>query len=1031
MSVQQRDGWRSVCGRWAAMVLAVALTWWSPLASTGKAQEAPDFNREVRPILTSQCLPCHGPDEAERKGNLRLDLREDVVRDRDGYAVVVPGDPEASELIFRIESDDPIDQMPPPESGHELSAEDQELLRRWIMTGAEFDTHWSFRPLIRPELPKLPEALEEGVLNPVDVFVRSRLAQVGLEPEPEADRYTLARRLALDLTGVPLSPEEVERFVNDDRPDAYERLVERLLDSPRFGEHWARTWLDLARYADTKGYEKDQPRTMWRYRDWVIEAINDDMPFDRFTIEQLAGDLLPDPTDDQILATAFHRNTMTNDEGGTDDEEFRVAAVKDRVDTTMQVWMGLTMGCAKCHSHKFDPISQRDYYAFYAIFNQTEDADRFDDAPTRPMPTPWQSEQSAALEARLAELREAFWRDSPEQTERQRAWESAIAKADLWRRATITKAEAASRASLEVREDASVLVSGPHEDRETLTLELVVPERVTAVRLEVLKDPSLPQGGPGRAAHDRNAVISEFRLAMHSVGDEADPVVLEVSEARADFEQKGYSAAFAVDGNPETGWAWAPKNDEPHVILLTLAEPLEMEGARLVVTIEQNYPRLQLGCFRISTTDTEDPKSLEPQLRSLEELAAQPIEERTSEDQQRLNEAYRRNHEPTASIHAQIEDTEAELKTLQETVARTPILQELPDDRRRTTRIHQRGNFLEPGEEVSPSVPDAFGSLPRGRNPDRLAVARWLVSEENPLTARVAVNRVWARIMGVGLVETEEDFGLQGAPPTHPELLDWLAIAYRDELGWSLKNLCRLLVNSSTYRQSSRQDPSKVEADPRNELLSRSPRFRLPAETIRDQALAVAGLLSTKVGGPSVMPPQPPGLWRAAYSTLKWETSTGEDRHRRALYTFLRRTSPYPSMTTFDAGSGEVCTIRRVRTNTPLQALVTLNDPAFVEAAAALGRRMATEAGPNPRTIAAQGVQLALGRPATETEVERLDGLFHEAIEEFRAEPGAADAFLESANAPACDEGVDPMELAAWAVVGNVLLNLDETLTRP
>ncbi len=1014
---------------WTSAVLA--LSFCSAVAMAEQTQEAPDFNREVRPILTSQCLACHGPDEAERKGNLRLDLREDTVRDRDGYAVVVPGDPESSELIFRIESDDPIDQMPPPESGHELSAEEKDILRRWIASGAEFETHWSFRPLIRPELPVLPDGLAKDVRNPVDAFVRARLAMAGLDPEPEADRYTLARRLALDLTGVPLRPEEVDAFIADDRPDAYERLVDRLLDSPRFGEHWARTWLDLARYADTKGYEKDQPRTMWRYRDWLIDSINDDMPFDRFTVEQLAGDLLPDPTDDQILATAFHRNTMTNDEGGTDDEEFRIAAVKDRVDTTMQVWMGLTMGCAKCHSHKFDPISQRDYYAFYAIFNQTEDADRPDEAPTQPMPTLWQTEQVDKTEARLVELQKEFWRDSPEQAESQRAWEMVIADRSRWHSATILRTEAESGASLEVREDASVVISGPHVDRETLTLELEVPERVTAVRLEALKDPSLPQGGPGRAEHDRNAVVSEFRLALLPNGEATETLPLRVFEARADFEQRGYPASSAIDDDPETGWAWAPMNDEPHVILFTLAEPLEAEGARLVVTIEQNYPKLQLGSFRLSTTNSEDPALLLPEFRSLGELAAIPIEERTSDDQKRLDESYRRSHEPTMSIHSQIEELEANLKSIRETIAKTPILRELPADRRRVTRIHQRGNFLEPGEEVSPAVPDAFGALPEESTLDRLAVAQWLVSKENPLTSRVAVNRVWARIMGNGLVETEEDFGLQGSPPTHPQLLDWLAVAYRDDLGWSLKELCRVIVHSSTYRQSSRHEPSKVQTDPRNTLLSRSPRYRLSAETIRDQALAVAGLLSEKVGGPSVMPPQPPGLWRAAYSTLKWETSPGEDRHRRALYTFLRRTSPYPSMTTFDAGSGEVCTIRRVRTNTPLQALVTLNDPAFVEAAAALGRRMVAEAGPDLGRIAARGAELALGRPATESEVDRLVALFKEASEEFRAEEGAARAFLDSANAPESEVGVDPIETAAWGVVGNVLLNLDETLTRP
>lgn len=776
-----------------------------------RADEPVDFTRDVRPLLSATCFACHGPDDQTREADLRLDRREDALARHEDRAAIVPGDLNGSELYLRITTDDADLRMPPPDSGHELTVEQIAVIGRWIEQGAEYSQHWSFVKPVRPELPGVKDS--ELIKNPIDAFILAKLDEHQLSFSSEADRYTLIRRLSLDLTGLPPTPEEAGAFARDESPEAYERLVDRLLESKSFGEHWARMWLDLARYADTKGYEKDQPREIWRYRDWVIEALNADMPYDQFTIEQLAGDLLPDATSQQQLATAFHRNTMTNDEGGTDNEEFRVLAVKDRVDTTMQVWMGLTMGCAKCHSHKYDPITMHEYYQFFAFFNQTEDADRPDDSPRVPTPTVEQEE----VRDRLAE---------------------------------------------------QLLVARKETQR-------------------------------------------------------------------------------------------SPMKQEP------------------------------------ASSDTPQESS---------EAEANPAPD--------------------------IEALEKQIAALDEQISKTPIMRDLAANRQRQTFIHVRGNFLEPGDEVHSGVPEAFGPLHDGVPQNRLGVAKWLVHPDNPLTARVAVNRVWARIFGLGIVETEEDFGSQGIPPSHPELLDWLAIEFRDSLGWSMKQLCKTIVMSATYRQSSLIGAKQQEADPRNQWLSRAPRFRLPAETVRDQALSVSGLLSSKMLGPSVMPPQPAGIWQTTYSQLHWATSEGEDRYRRGLYTFLRRTSPYPSMLMFDAGSREVCLIRRVRTNTPLQALVTLNDPVYVEAAGGLARRVIMEA--SEADVASRvdrAFRLVLVRPPTEPEVARLVDFYESALADLSADAAAVESLLESANVNS-QESANKNELAAWIVVANALLNLDETLMR-
>lgn len=989
-----------------------------------------DYSRDIRPILAINCFTCHGQDPLTRQGGLRLDLRDTAIASRPSGRAIDPGKPEKSAIIARINSSSTDLIMPPVASQHRLNVEQKRLLTLWVKQGAPYADHWAFAPLTRPAQPKIAGAPSLWVRNPIDSFVLRGLQKAGLIPAPEADRYTLIRRLSLDLTGLPPAQSDVTAFMGDGSKQAYEHAVDRLLNSPRYGEHWARMWLDLMRYADTQGYEKDNPRTIWRYRDWVIDAFNADMPFDRFTIEQLAGDLLANPTDSQLLATACHRNTMTNTEGGVDPEEFRVAAIKDRVDTTGQVWMGLTIGCAKCHSHKYDPVTNQEYYRFYALFNQTADANYGDETPTAQMPTEDQRKKLAEVQGRVKSLRESFDRDIPDLDAQQAAWEKQLAGSRTWRIAAPIEAKAESGATIRARTDGALLVSGTHKDKDVYTLTCAIPPGgITAMRLEALKDPSLPNGGPGRDAADQNVVTSEITIESIAPNSAAGSK-LALTNARADFEQGGWPISAAIDGNPDTGWAFSPQNAQSHVAIFDLKSPLPSVDANLQVrvTIRQNYARLQHGCFRISFSSS-DPKLLQPTSDDLSEIAARAAEKRSDAERLRLKEAFRQTHAPTDAIWKQVAAAEADQKGLEASVPRIPIMKELTTDKQRVTRIHRRGNFMDPGDTVTPAVPAAFGALPAGSPPNRLGAAQWLVSKSNPLTPRVAVNRIWARIFGVGIVETEEDFGTQGAPPSNPDLLNYLAASFRDDMGWSYKKLCKTIVMSSTYRQASVATPLKKKTDPRNLLLSRGPRFRMTAEMIRDQALAVSGLLSSKMHGPSMMPPQPSGIWRTVYSGMKWETSKGEDRYRRGLYTFWRRSSPYPAMTTFDAGSGEFCVVRRIRTNTPLQALVTLNDPAYIEAAGALGKLMFAASPIDMQQRIITGFRRTLVRSPYPAETARLVALYNQSLAGFKAKPEAAKNLLAAANLSASeDRGA---ELAACITVANVLLNLDETVSKP
>ena len=988
MSEKKIRFWKPIHHSHFLKVIVASLLIFNPVQTSGA--EKISFNRDIRSILSANCFSCHGPDEKSREAELRLDTKQGALADLGGYRALEPGKADDSELILRIESDDPDEVMPPPDSGHELTEKDRKILRQWVDAGGDYQTHWSFEKPLKAPLPITNK--KDWALHQLDSFILNQLEAEGIKPSADSERHSWIRRVSLDLTGLPPSIEEADAFATDKTEEAHEKVVSRLLGSKAFGEHWARMWLDLARFADTKGYEKDRHRDVWRYRDWVIDAFNRDMPFDQFTAEQLAGDLLPEPTAEQMLATAFHRNTMENDEGGTDNEEFRVAAVKDRVDTTVQVWMGLTMGCAKCHSHKYDPISIEDYYSFYAVFNQTEDADRI--TPVMPFPTEVQSSELKELENKASSLNQRIAVKPDGFEDALAKWKKQLTEEPLWKPLKILKVKSKKNVALKQAKNGTLSVEKENPDKDTWVLTLEVPEGkpLTAIRID-----SFPKKKGGKWK-DKNVALRELTVEWSEVGK--SPVPLPLKNPRADFSQRGWEVAKAIDGKTNAGWAFSPKASDPHAAVFDLAKPVS--GGQLRLTLEQEYGQgLLFEKFRLSAS-VYPTKWLSPEIDPMRnvDLLFEEVE-----------------YPQTRELHAQLKTTRDKVNKLKNSFSKTPVMRELPANRHRDNRIHNRGNFLDQGEKVPPAVPELFGKLPDGASADRLGVARWLMDKDNPLTARVMVNRIWARLFGKGLVETEEDFGSQGLMPSHPELLDWLAVDYREN-GWSLKKLLKTIVLSRTYRQSSSMSSKSIAADPTNRLLGRGPRFRLSAEVVRDQSLVSSGLLTRKIGGPSVMPPQPPGVWKSTYSGERWKNATGPDRYRRGLYTYLKRTSPHPAMTTFDAGSGEVCQIRRIRTNTPLQALITLNDEAYLEASGALAGLMQKSSNELAQQITF-GFRRVLTRPPTPEELKRLTELYQQLKPEF---PQKKD-FLSAAK---LDEG-DPSMVA----LASVLLNLDETLMKP
>ena len=1030
--------WVAEGARWPEPAATAAAV----VAPAAKHAPGPDFTKDIQPIFRNRCVRCHGVDL--QKSQLRLDSRPGALRGGLSGQVVIPGRSEDSPLVKRL-----LGALKPrmPFEGPPLSASEIARIRAWIDAGApgpaeaaeeKQKKHWAYVKPARPEPP--PVNGMPWVRNPIDRFVLARLEQEGLTPSAEAGKETLIRRLSLDLVGLPPTLEEVDAFLADASPTAYEKVVDRLLASPHYGERWARPWLDLARYADTNGYEKDRRRVVWKYRDWVIDALNRDMPFRDFTIEQIAGDMLKDATVDQKVATGFHRNTLLNQEGGIDVEEARWETLVDRVNTTASVWLGSTLACAQCHNHKYDPFSQKDYYRMMAFFDNADYhvagvgeavMDKWIVEPELELATPEQAARRTVLVAEADRLRaEIRGRDLDAEL---LAFEREVAApAAVWTPLEPIRYSAKSGAKITRKADRSLLVSGeiPDKDTYTVTLRTSLP-RISAFRLDALPDPSLPSKGPGRASSGA-FVLTSLAVAQgrRAVG---------FARAAADVNEEGRQAALAIDGHAGTAWGVTAESEaaKPHFLVVGLKTPLVSPPATFTVTLESQgghpFSQSSLGRFRLSATGAANPWGGLPLPESVRATLATARVSRTEEQKKALLAWFRPVAPSLDSARDRLLQIDRQLEDMK--VVTAQVMKERPGFERPSTPLRIRGSFLSPGERQYAATPAFLPALPESAPANRLGLARWLVDDDNPLTARVAANRTWEQIFGRGLVLTSEDFGSQGEPPSHPELLDWLAAELVSQ-GWRMKAIVRTLVRSATYRQSSRATSVLAERDPDNRLLARGPRFRVEAEAVRDLALSVSGLLSSRIGGPSVFPDQPEGVWDNPYSSDKWTLSDGEDRYRRSLYTFMRRTAPYPMLTTFDAPSREFCTVRRVRTNTPLQALTTLNDPAFFMAARALARRALRETGPGPEERAGHAFRLCTSRRPGAEEMTPLLRFYREQAARFAADSAAAAAVAgaeaEGRGSPAGDDGREASlaEEAAWAMVANVVLNLDETLSK-
>ncbi len=1030
-------------------------------AGQEQAGQAISYTRNIRPILATNCFPCHGPDENTREADLRLDTASGATSDLGGYRAIVPGNPEESELLTRVLETDPDLQMPPPTSHKTVRPEQIELLRNWIAQGAPYEEHWAFVPPSRPQLPVLAGELQNWSDHPIDRFIARRWAEAGLAPAPPASPEVLVRRLYLDLIGLPPTTDQAQYWTerlrasppsatSAENPEptpgptagpeplntaAYHDLVDELLASPQYGEHWARRWLDLARYADTNGYEKDRPRDIWPYRDWVIRALNADLPFADFTVSQLAGDLLPDAKPETVVATGFHRNTMLNEEGGIDPLEYRFYALNDRVATTGTTWLGLTIGCAQCHTHKYDPITHTEYYQLLAFLNNTEEPDL--ELP-RPEQLAAQTQRDTEAKQLLASLSEQ-WPIEPgpdEAARRQAALDSAFqAWLGAQRKAVPTwqslQPVSASAPHLKFRIESEdvIFVQGDITKDDTYTLKFSnVPAGTTALRLEVLPDERLPGRGPGLTYFEGpkgDFFLGELRMQLTS-GDQPQAVTFRRathSYAHNHFGGQDVGAELALDGDPQTGWSCAGRFGERHTAVFELESPLPAASdCELTLRFGRHYP-CSLGKFRISVTQQEGELTATDLSEETEKLLTRELESLSPEERNALRQAFL----------LQAPELKAQADKIRELQRRpgyqkTLVLRERPADFPRPTFRHHRGDYLSPREAVQPGVP-AF--LPALRDsdgvPPRLAFARWLVDPQHPLTWRVAVNRQWSALFGGGLVRTEGDFGLQGDVPSHPELLDWLAVELVSN-GGSLKQLQRLLVTSRTYQLSSQVTSEQLAADPTNRWLSRANRKRLSAEQIRDLVLTASGLLNTQAFGPPVFPPQPEGATEIAYGGASWTPSPAPARYRRGIYTFIKRTAPYAMFTTFDAPSGEFCLAQREASNTPLQSLTLLNDPVITEASQHFGQLLSELAGDDHDKLQQLFLRV-LGRLPRGEEADQVIAFLGEQRRRLAAgelDPLQLTESLSAANLTPEDR----REISAWALAARVVLNLDEAITR-
>lgn len=989
------------------------------------------FNRDVRPILSNHCFTCHGPDAGTREAGLRLDQREAAISPSDsGGRAIVPGDVSASELLRRVTSTDPDVRMPPPGGPKALTEKQVATLKAWIDAGAEYQSHWAFAAVEEPDVPE--NAGANWARNPIDHFVAAAGQQNGLKPSPEASRETLIRRVAFDVTGLPPTIEEVDAFLNDASDDAYEKMLDRYFHAPAYGEHMARHWLDLARYADTNGYQYDTERQQWVWRDWVIDAYNRNMPFDQFTIEQLAGDLIPNATPQQRLATGFNRNHGITIEGGIIDEEYRTEYVMDRLNTTGSVWLGLTVGCARCHDHKYDPLSQREFYQLYAFFNQVPERGMSGFAPLERIPSPLSSDQFHQLETQLQQLQEELKKPvDMEPALDQWAAQLADTSGRGWKIVVPESMNSSGGSTLTKLEDHSIVVSGANPQHDIYEIHASVDVvGMTAVRLEALTHDSLPGGGPGRHSNS-NFVLTEFELTAVSAADETQMQTVKFRQAKADYEQKNYEVAKAIDGTVNSGWAVDGPTRKKNATAIFVAEtPFGFQGGTTLqfrLRHEAGFATHGVGRPRLAvTTDSESDLNFEGVPADIRRIAALAKTDRTAQEARQLQDYFVAHHDPQKKLKQSIAAVQKQKEAL---FPATMIMQDMPQPR--ATHVLHRGQYNEPTEVVSGDVPAVLPEMPENAATNRLGLAQWLTDPQHPLTARVAVNRYWQRLFGTGLVKTSEDFGVQGELPSHPELLDWLAAEFvRSQ--WNVKHIQRLMLTSATYRQSSHAGPTAYASDPENRWLMRGPRLRLDGEELRDAALSVSGLLVQQLGGKSVYPYQPAGLWielnnRPGYSK-EYPQGKGEDLYRRSLYTFWKRTVPSPMLKILDAPEREFCTIRRSRTNTPLQALVLLNSPQYVEAARHLGQRMLKHNLPRVEDKLTYGFRLVTARRPTAAELEEIVLAFHAEHQKYNTSPDLAMKMLQIGES-AFDSSLDPAELAAFASIASLYLNLDEAIT--
>lgn len=1026
-----------------------------------------EFNRDIRPILSDNCFFCHGPDKNKREADLRLDTIEGLHGSDGRPGALMPGKPEDSELFQRIVSLDKDRKMPPAESGKSLSERDILMLKKWIEQGGQFEGHWAFLP-IRHEEAVTAAVDSTSTSARIDHDIAQALSEHNLRPSPEADRITLIRRLSFDLIGLPPSEQEVDHFVDDTSPEAYEKLVDRLLQSPHFGERLAIWWLDLVRYADTVGYHGDQMMSVSPFREYVINSFNANKPFDEFTIEQLAGDLMPEPTREQLIASGYNRLGMMSAEGGVQDKEYLAKYIAERVRNASGTWLGITLGCAECHDHKFDPFTTRDFYRFEAFFADIRERGLYAGAssdgnwgPFIKVPNRQQAVDLAAYDQQIAALKTILDTDTAELAAVQTEWERSQV---LWTPLKADSMTSLGGAKLTVRADNAILVSDRNPDTDTYELTFSnVPPNITAFRLEVLPDDSLPGKGPGRAGNG-NFVLSEFLVSVLTTAQESDTdesttggesvtpeakdavtaTVIPLQNATATHEQTAaasenpygkWAVAAAIDGDARgKTWGWAIMEESGQTnsaVFETAADLTLSEGSTLKIVMAQNLdnPGHNVGCFRISVASSPRPiKATETPPENLNAILAVAADERSDTQRTELAAYYRTIAPLLNPVRDELAVLQKKRNELDATIPSTLITEAVAP---RMVRILPRGNWMDDsGEEVTPGFPEMLScDVASGQRLNRLDLAKWIVSPENPLTPRVVVNRLWKICFGAGISRKLDDLGAQGEWPSHPLLLDYLADDFRSH-GWNLKRTIKAMVMSRTYRQSSMADDALREADPYNRWLARQGRFRLDAEMVRDNALKISGLLVDSVGGKSVFPYQPAGYWAYLnFPTREWQNGAGVDLYRRGLYTHWQRQYLHPSLLAFDAPSREECTADRARSNTPLQSLVLLNDPSYVEAARAFAEAVIGQGGIKQNDRLNFAFRRALSRSPTEEELAVLTQLLNAHTAEYEANPASAARLLSVGAKPVPDNYSMP-ELAAWTSVTRTILNLHEVITR-